>query len=380
MKSLSVYLGVLACLLGSSLAPAAAQTVSVEFGEFGKTYPYLYEEDGVRFSAAPGAGFTWGWGPFMRADTQQTGSADLLTITAVSGQPFTLVTAFVNQSLFGQATQLTFTANNGATVEVPALYNGTLTFVGFENVTSVLISGTAATKDSGPRLSLDDVVVDLTALTDSDGDGILDDVDNCPDAVNGLQDCDSDADCFGSANSCDEAGLCSEQDDLDDDGDGDVCDLDDDGDGIPDADDTCPITFDLGMDSDFDGIDDACDTSFDEGSVAEAVSAVVENVTESLVTQASDVPGVNGLLSKLQNIAGLVNDATAAFNDGLLTLADYQAALALALDELDGFDQQLAAKSDPAKTKHIDAAVAAAVAEQSAVLAAIIESLIANAS
>ena len=145
------------------------------------------------------------------------------------------------------------------------------------------------------------------------------------------------------------------------------------------ADDACPITFDLGMDSDFDGLDDACDTSFDESSVAEAVSTIVENVTEPLVTQASDVPGVNGLIQKLQNIAGLVNDATAAFNDGLLTLADYQAALALALDELDGFDQQLAAKSDPTKKKHIDAALAAAIAEQSAALGAIIASLIANA-
>nr|WP_290856299.1 thrombospondin type 3 repeat-containing protein [Flaviramulus sp.] len=57
----------------------------------------------------------------------------------------------------------------------------------------------------------------LNVITDTDGDGINDDVDNCPDTAN------------------------ADQADNDGDGLGDICDDDDDNDGILDVDDNCPL-------------------------------------------------------------------------------------------------------------------------------------------
>ncbi|MDW3646373.1 MAG: thrombospondin type 3 repeat-containing protein [Bacteroidia bacterium] len=73
-------------------------------------------------------------------------------------------------------------------------------------------------------------------ISDSDGDGVNDDVDNCPDTPN------------------------PDQADLDGDGQGDVCDPDDDGDGVNDDVDNCPVTANADQaDADGDGVGDACD-------------------------------------------------------------------------------------------------------------------------
>ena len=72
--------------------------------------------------------------------------------------------------------------------------------------------------------------------SDSDGDGVGDAVDNCPAVTN------------------------PQQEDLDNDGLGDVCDPDDDGDGVNDGADNCPRVPNAGQeDSDGDGVGDACD-------------------------------------------------------------------------------------------------------------------------
>ena len=80
----------------------------------------------------------------------------------------------------------------------------------------------------------------ITLLRDADGDGVADDVDNCPSAANATQ-----------AN-------------TDSDSDGDACDTDDDNDTVLDVDDNCPVHANTTQsDFDSDGEGNACDEDDD---------------------------------------------------------------------------------------------------------------------
>jgi hypothetical protein len=106
---------------------------------------------------------------------------------------------------------------------------------------------------------------------DTDYDGIIDSMDNCPSIGNpsqtdldqdGVGDgCDADIDGDGMTNADDAfPSDATEQSDLDGDGVGDNTDSDDDGDGIPDVSDTCPFIANADQaDLDGDGVGNACD-------------------------------------------------------------------------------------------------------------------------
>lgn len=83
------------------------------------------------------------------------------------------------------------------------------------------------------------------SFVDRDGDGLVDEVDNCPAVAN------------------------ANQADGDGDGIGDACEDDQDGDGVNDDEDNCPITANANQaDADGDGLGDACDSAGEGGSGA----------------------------------------------------------------------------------------------------------------
>ena len=106
------------------------------------------------------------------------------------------------------------------------------------------------------------VSIQVNISTDTDNDGISNNLDNCPTTANPDQ-LDTDGDGVGDV--CDNAPTVANANQLDTDGDGlgDVIDTDDDGDGVADTDDAFPLDATESADTDGDGIGDNADTDLD---------------------------------------------------------------------------------------------------------------------
>jgi len=110
---------------------------------------------------------------------------------------------------------------------------------------------------------------------DADGDGVADDVDNCPDTANADQ---ADADADGVGDACDDCPGTAAGDPVDEDG---CSTVDEDGDGVGDDQDECPDTPSCATvdadgcpsDSDGDGVVDGCDKCPDTPSCATNIDA-----------------------------------------------------------------------------------------------------------
>jgi hypothetical protein len=127
-------------------------------------------------------------------------------------------------------------------------------------------------------LAEDSIEITIFPNPDNDGDGILNDDDNCPDDAN------------------------PQQEDMDEDGRGDICDDDRDGDGFINNDDNCPdIANPDQEDTDSDGVGDACDqvnqTSFNRVTIIlRTVKEVEETGKPAYDNDSAVVMGDNGHL------------------------------------------------------------------------------------
>lgn len=163
-----------------------------------------------------------------------------------------------------------------------------ITDVGYPELANNLLCGTT-TSFSIFALMFQDVV-------DTDGDGIIDDEDNCRLIANedqadldgdGIGDaCDEDTDGDGFINSEDYCPLLAstENGDLDGDGVGDVCDDDIDGDSVLNIGDNCPLIANTDqLDFDGDTLGNACDTDVDNDGIANGVDVCEYTVLGSII-------------------------------------------------------------------------------------------------
>jgi len=144
---------------------------------------------------------------------------------------------------------------------------------------------------------------------DTDGDGIFDLEDNCPDVSNADQ---SDVDGDGIGNVCDNCpdDANENQEDNDGDGLGDLCDDDDDNDGVLDVDDNCPTVANPDQaDVDNDGVGDAC-ADEDEDGVIDVEDNCPENANPDQADEDGD--GVGDVCDNCED----TSNSDQADNDG----------------------------------------------------------------
>jgi hypothetical protein len=247
----------------------------------------LHMVPGLRYSLTPDS---WGWFYYnvslsgeVTVEQSHWGSGTGNTLT------FNTVEVFADPGEYAGFYQLNWTRFQGAQSLhlVPGLsYRFSSDLHGGNVAQIVSVSEPCAVNPDAIQLesiNLATVTINFSCtepVTDSDMDGLPDEVDNCPLTYNPDQ---MDFDLDGSGDACDDdkdgddvGNLIDNcpltvnplQEDLDGDGYGDACDDDIDGDTVSDQVDNCPATPNLAQhDQDSDGQGDACDNDIDGDSV-----------------------------------------------------------------------------------------------------------------
>jgi hypothetical protein len=213
--------------------------------------------------------------PTTTSSEPTTTTTVLPTTTTSSIQP-TTTTSVLPTTTTTTAVVSTTTTSVQTTTTTTSVVPTTTTSVQTTTTTTSVVPTTTTSVQTTTTTSI--VITTTTTMIDSDGDGIPNISDNCPNKPNGPNlgtcsatsdkpgtTCNSDADC---ANGCSSNGLCiKDQRDTDGDDIGDVCDYcdgnganDTDNDGYCDLEDNCPTICNFQqLDADKDGIGDVCD-------------------------------------------------------------------------------------------------------------------------
>ena len=139
---------------------------------------------------------------------------------------------------------------------------------------------------------VDDVMFG-TCILDTDGDGITDDIDNCPNVAN------------------------LDQADLDSDGIGDACDDDIDGDGVLNVDDNCPNAANPDQkDWDSDGIGDVCDADIDNDGCPNTEDAIISSNMEKFVDIDGCPSGVQNKMTLSEPCGTMMSDVIDGLEKG----------------------------------------------------------------
>ena len=179
-------------------------------------------------------------------------------------------------------------------------------FLGISDPVGAFTSASLMTAGGGAFLyNIDDIILAAPVAADGDGDGVPDDIDNCPAVPNGP-----------SALHPDDQGIS--QRNTDGDALGDACDPDDDNDGLTDIEEAALGTNRLLADSDNDGVNDGAEVAFGSDPL----------IADTCDIDSSAGPSVGDLLLLQQHLSGAITlseaeqSACDIYTDGELTISD----------------------------------------------------------
>jgi Thrombospondin type 3 repeat/Beta-propeller repeat len=214
-------------------------------------------DDGLAI-ATDGAGESYVIGFFNSTATFGAGEANETTLTTAGDREIFVASYDASGALAWATSAGGAGVDAGIGIAIDGAGNSYAT--GFFQASATFGAGEANETTLTASGFTDTFIARFSGVVDTDGDGIADVDDNCPDDAN------------------------ANQLDTDLDGDGDACDADDDNDTVADSGDNCPLDANTNQaDADGDGAGNACDADLDGDGVIDATDACVPTQTGAVV-------------------------------------------------------------------------------------------------